>query len=243
MLRRVGAAEPPVRRAFDRWNARHPWSHNDHYHGWILRRLPRRRRLAVDVGCGRGLLVGRLAGRFDEVVGLDSDAAMAEEARAAHAAPGVRVEHTGFADADLPAGGVDLVTMVASLHHLDAGPALARCRALLAPGGRLLVVGLSRPESAADWAWDSASLLLNPLVGLAKHPRRARPAADAGPPMPVRDPAGTFAELAAVAADELPGARLRRRLFFRYTLAWTHPPSQPAPDGRPARAQAVGSGE
>ena len=28
-----------------RLNARHPWSHNDHFHSWILANLPVRRRL------------------------------------------------------------------------------------------------------------------------------------------------------------------------------------------------------
>ncbi len=166
---------------------------------------------------------GDLAEHVVEVVGLDRDAAMAREARASYAGPGVRVEQEGFLEAELPAGDVDVITMVASLHHLDTGSALARCRDLLAPGGRLLVVGLSRPEATADWLWDSVSLLLNPLVGLVKHPRPAGPGAGDETPMPVRDPTETFAELTRVAAAELPGARLRRRLFFRYTLAWTAP--------------------
>ena len=52
-----------------RLNARHPWSHNDHFHRWILRNLPARRRAALDVGCGRGELVAALAPRFGEVIG------------------------------------------------------------------------------------------------------------------------------------------------------------------------------
>ena len=223
MPRRLGSSFPAAVRAFDRWNARHPWSHNDRFHGWVLRNLPEHRGLAVDVGCGRGLLLGRLAAHVDEVIGLDHDSAMARAARASYAGMGVRVEQCGFMAADLPVGDVDLITMVASLHHLDTRSALARSRDLLAPGGRLLVVGLSRPESTVDWLWDSVSLLLNPVVGLAKHPRPAGPDAGDVIAMPVREPTETFAELRRVAGDELPGARLRRRLFFRYTLAWTAP--------------------
>lgn len=37
-------------RRLRRINDRRPWSHNDHFHGWILRRLPARRRRALDVG-------------------------------------------------------------------------------------------------------------------------------------------------------------------------------------------------
>ena len=33
-----------ARRWLDRVNVRHPWNHNEHFHGWILRNLPARRR-------------------------------------------------------------------------------------------------------------------------------------------------------------------------------------------------------
>ena len=59
------ASANPVLASARRWlarvNARHPWSHNEHFHGWILRNLPARRRAAVDVGCGTGVLAGKLA--------------------------------------------------------------------------------------------------------------------------------------------------------------------------------------
>ena len=46
--------------ALNRFNQRHPWSHNDRFHGWVLRRLPRRRETALEVGCGRGELAVRV---------------------------------------------------------------------------------------------------------------------------------------------------------------------------------------
>lgn len=239
----------PIVRAGGRWlhrvNERHPWSHNDHFHGWILRRLPTRRhpdqRLrALDVGCGRGLLLSRLRGRFDEVLGVDADAAMASIAAGRFAGdPAVTVRRARFEGVD---GTFDAVTMVAVLHHLPLETALRHAADLLAPGGRLLVVGLARAETLTDLAWDLPSSLLNPLVGLIKHPQPVRAPVDDGGPgagdsrpgagdsraddrpvMPVRDPAETFAEISRTARAVLPGARLRRRLFFRYTLEWTRP--------------------
>jgi hypothetical protein len=41
--------------------------------------------------------------------------------------------------------------------------------------------------------------------------------------MPVRDATTTLAEIAAAARGPLPGAVIRRRLFFRYTLRWDKP--------------------
>ncbi|CAM3867822.1 class I SAM-dependent methyltransferase [Tsukamurella ocularis] len=204
-------------RALNRFNARHPFSHNDYFHDWILRDLPAHRGRALDVGCGEGLLAARLAERFHAVDAADADAAM-RAVTAARRMPNVRILD-GFDAADGP---YDLVTMIATLHHLDLEPALARCRDLLAPGGRLSVVGLSRPETLADALWVSRSALINPVMGLLRHPA---PATGPAPPpaFPVRDPRETFDEIAAAAAAILPGAVLRRRVPFRYTLAWQAP--------------------
>ncbi|MEU2202582.1 class I SAM-dependent methyltransferase [Isoptericola sp. NPDC019482] len=219
----------PQVRAVGRWlgrvNARYPWNHNDHFHGWILRRLPRRRRRALDVGCGTGTLVARLRRAGATVVGLDADAAMAEVAAARFAGdPGVTVRHGRFED--VPAeGSFDVVTMVASLHHMDLEPALRHAAEVLAPGGRLLVVGHARIGAPRDLAVDLVSSFTNPVVGMVKNLGRSPVAVASGdgPRMPVRDAHQTYGEVRDTACRVLPGARFRQRLFFRYTLEWTRP--------------------
>lgn len=232
----VRDSENPVlvsaRRWLDRVNARHPWNHNEHFHPWILRNLPARHLAAVDVGCGTGLLAGRLAPHFARVTAIDADEGMAAAASARLAGlPQVSVVRCGFAEFASAAGdeGADLITMVAVLHHLDLADTLARIPRLLAPGGRLLVVGLARVDSLADAAVDLVSAAANPVAGLIRHPRPARTprpddaSAASQPEMPVTDPATSLAEIAAAAHTSLPGATVRRRLFFRYTLRWDKP--------------------
>jgi SAM-dependent methyltransferase len=210
-------------------NARHPWNHNEHFHGWILRNLPARRSVAVDVGCGKGVLAGKLATQFAQVTGIDRNAGMVAAASARlRGFPQVSIQRCDFADFVSTAadGGADLITMVAVLHHLDLDDALARIPRLMAPGGRLLVVGLGRPDSLADLAFDVVSGAANPVVGMIKHPRAVRPperAVGAQPIMPVMDPTTTFAEITKAAIAHLPGSTVRRRLFFRYTLRWEKP--------------------
>jgi SAM-dependent methyltransferase len=218
-----------ARRWLAQVNARHPWNHNEHFHVWILGNLPTGRRTAVDVGCGMGVLAGKLAPHFARVTGIDANEAMAAAASTRLARdPAVTIRWCGFGEFASAAscGEADLITMVAVLHHLDLDDTLARIPGLLAPGGRLLVVGLARVNSLADLAVELISAALNPVMGLIKHPRRARPAdgpAAGQPVMPVRDPATTLAEISAAARTHLPGATLRRRLFFRYTLRWDKP--------------------
>ncbi len=214
-------------------NQRHPWSHNEHFHGWILRNLPARRGVALDVGCGGGLLVQRLAPHFRRVVGVDVDAGMADLAAARLAdTPQTTIQRCSFEDfaSKVGDGGFDLITMVAVLHHLDLDDTLARIPRLLAPEGRLLVVGLARVGSPSDLAIDLVSAVANPVVGLIKQPwpvRRPAAAVDGEPVMPVmpvKDPSATWAEVAEVARRRLPGVSGGRRLFFRCTLRWDKHP-------------------
>lgn len=225
LVRRIG-------RGLCRLNARHPWSHNEHFHPWILRHLPPGRRAALDVGCGSGVLLGALAPRFGRVVAIDADATMA--ARAASRFAGheqVTVRRATLAEfaSEGHAGEFDAVTLVAVLHHLELERALQTLRGLVAPGGRLLVVGLAKVTSASDLAIDLVSAVANPLVGLWKHPAPLRvPAPPHDPEMPVRDPGESFAQIRDAACRLLPGARVRRRLFFRYTLEWTRHMAEPS---------------
>ena len=206
----------------DRFNSRHPWSHNDHFHRWIGRNLPARRNLAVDFGCGRGELVSLLAGRFTDVIGTDRDAAMRTEAtRRCAGLSNVTIDD---AQLDELSGPVDLVTMVAVLHHLDVPAALVEVERLLAPGGRFLVVGLAARSwsSVPDVAWELASVVTNPVIGLVKHPLPVR-GEPPRPPFPVRDAELSFDQLRSLVDKTMPGARMRRRLAFRHTIVWTKP--------------------
>jgi 2-polyprenyl-3-methyl-5-hydroxy-6-metoxy-1,4-benzoquinol methylase len=219
----------PLHQTLARVNARHPWNHNEHFHGWILRNLPPRRSVAVDVGCGKGVLAGKLATQFAHVTAIDRNAGMAAAASARlRGFPQVIIRQCDFIDFAPTAGDgeADVITMVAVLHHLDLADTLARIPRLVAPGGRLLVVGLSRPDSLADLAFDVVSGAANPVMGMIKHPRAVRPserAVDSQPAVPVMDPATAFAEIAKAARVHLPGSTIRRRLFFRYTLRWEKP--------------------
>lgn len=209
-----------VSTAVARLNARHPWSHNDHFHRWILANLPARRRAALDVGCGQGGLVAALAPHFATVTGIDSDPRMrADAAERCAGLPGVTIDGGDWTDHGAP---LDLVTMVAVLHHLDVPAALRRVGEVLAPGGRFLAVGLAPPHSVGDHLWDAASILTNPVIGFVKHPRVNRDGVRP-PAYPVQDPTMTYDELRDHVDRALPGATMRHRLGFRHTIAWTHP--------------------
>ncbi|MFH8899211.1 class I SAM-dependent methyltransferase [Streptomyces coeruleorubidus] len=208
-----------VLRALDRFHADRPWDHNARFHRWLLRQLPRRAGAALDVGCGSGDLARLLAGRAERVHGVDADPAITARAREQTPTAVPVTYAVADAPAGLPDGPYDVITCVAVVHHLPFTRALEAFRDRLAPGGTLVIVGVSREGTPADHLLSAASIPLNIVMALLKN--RCRPA-----PRPVsmtartRPPDMTFPEIVREARTVLPGARLRRRLFWRYTLVW-----------------------
>lgn len=206
-------------RALDRYHAARPWDHNAHYHRWLMRQLPRRFDRALDIGCGTGDLARLLATRAQAVHGVDSDPVVVARAREVTSPPVPVTFHVGDALDDLPSGRYDVITCVAVLHHLPFDAALQRFRRHLAPGGTLVVVGLARGTSLGDHLLHGLAALANIAVAWWKNRGRTarRPASMTAR---TRPPTMPFPEIVRTARRRLPGARLRRRLFWRYTLVW-----------------------
>ncbi len=198
------------------------WDHNAHYHDYLLRQLPRSVERALDVGCGGGDFARLLAARARAVDAVDVSPEMIARARTVPAQPSNITWIEGdVLVLDLPLGGYDAVTAIASLHHLPLDAALRRFAGLLRPGGLLAVLGLYRVAAAGDYVLAALAMVSNPAVGAWKAARGAGRLSDAT--MPVRNAASTLAEIRGAADRHLPGAVLRRHLFFRYSLVWRRP--------------------
>ena len=197
------------------------WSHNTHYHRWLLRQLPSQLDMALDVGSGRGRLACILASRARRVDAVDASPAMIAAAQQrCPSSSQVRWIAGDVLDAALPLveGGYDAVTAVSSLHHLPLGAGLDRLAELVRPGGVLAVVGHYRPATLADRCLELVALPANAVVGaaLALTGAGGKPDDDA---MPVRPPTTTLAEVR-LAAARLPGSKVTRGLYWRYLLTW-----------------------
>ncbi|WP_033281219.1 class I SAM-dependent methyltransferase [Streptomyces sp. NRRL F-525] len=218
---------PRLLRALESFNSAHPWSHNAHYHPWLLRQLPRRFGRALDVGCGSGDLVRLLAARATgRVEGIDSDPQIIARAREL-TPPGVSGAPAVFtvvdARAGIPVGPYDVITCVAALHHLPFTETLTRFRDQLAPGGTLVVVGCAREEDLVDHFLAALSIPLNLAMGWLKNRGRRAESRPVAMTAVTRPPAMTFAEVRREAIRVLPRVRPRRWLFWRYTLVWRAP--------------------
>jgi ubiquinone/menaquinone biosynthesis C-methylase UbiE len=104
----------------------------------------------LEVGCGTGHWLAGLDALGRQVYGLDLSAGMLQQARKRRAQIHLvrgRAEHLPF-----PGAAFDLVYCVNAIHHFGRPRAfVAEARRLLAPGGRLAVIGTDPHGRAESW--------------------------------------------------------------------------------------------
>lgn len=193
------------------------WNCNVVRHPAILRAVPERCRDALDVGCGDGLLVRKLASRANRVTGIDKSDDMISRARELAAGyRNVSFMADDFASVELSETGYDFICSVATIHHMDFAATLTRMRELLRPRGRLVVVGLARDASLADWA---KTIVGFPTAWVTRTLHRSN-----GPEgLPMTPPVMSYDQVRDAARRLLPGVLYRRHMRIRYSLVWEAP--------------------
>jgi 2-polyprenyl-3-methyl-5-hydroxy-6-metoxy-1,4-benzoquinol methylase len=116
--------------------------------GFLSRSLPTGARV-LDVGCGRGVILGALADRGFEVHGVEISA---EAVRGADSRAKIRIA-SRLADAGFDADSFDEVVVWHVLEHLpDPRGTLVEVRRILRPGGRLIVAVPNFASLQARWS-------------------------------------------------------------------------------------------
>jgi SAM-dependent methyltransferase len=192
---------------------------NGHYHPLMLKQVPDGARTALDVGCGTGEFARLLTRHGLDVEGVDRNAEViaAAESAASGSGPGPRYRQADLRAERLPDGRYDFISCIASLHHMPFETLLTLRRAL-APGGVLAVLGLYPARTAADFVCAVPALAALNWQRL-RRLRRPEPPSRVRVPI-VWPPPLSYAETRAEAARVLPGAKLRRLLWWRYLLVY-----------------------
>jgi SAM-dependent methyltransferase len=162
-------------------------------------------------------LVQRLATVSKWVTGIDPDpGAIARARRRTGGLTNVTLVEVDFIHYEANEGSFDVVTFVASLHHMDLAAALPKARSLVSPGGELIVVGLAANKKATDWIMSGLMLPFVRLGSSMHHETR-----DVG--VAAIEARESLGEIRATVQRELPGASMRRALYYRYLLRWRKP--------------------
>jgi SAM-dependent methyltransferase len=185
------------------------------YESLVFDVIPAGCKRALDVGCGNGELTRELRGRgVPEVFGIDPDEGCTQRCKDHPEAGDIRYIASDVLTSDLEAGSFDLVSAVASLHHLDARSGLVRLRSLVAPGGVLIVIGLARPDLPKDLPVEVTAQIVGRI-------RRWPGRLDSAPQPPtIWPPPERYSTMRRLATELLTGVRWRRHLLWRYSLVW-----------------------
>jgi 2-polyprenyl-3-methyl-5-hydroxy-6-metoxy-1,4-benzoquinol methylase len=185
------------------------------YESLVFDVIPADCKRALDVGCGNGELTRELRRRgVPEVVGIDPDEACIQRSKDHPESGDIRYIASDVLTSDLAAGSFDLVSAVASLHHLDARSGLVRLRSLVAAGGVLIVIGLARPDLPKDLPVEVVAQVVGKI-------RRSPDRLDSAPQPPtIWPPPERYSTMRRLATELLPGMRWRRHLLWRYSLVW-----------------------
>ena len=141
-------------------NERHLAVHYARVADDILGLAPGGGAVLLDYGCGEALEAGRVSAAVGRLHLYDAAPETRARLRARHGAnPGISVLDEAGLDR-LPAGAIDLILVNSVIQYLsreELEALLGRCRAWLAPGGRLVVADVIPPGGSA--AADALSLL------------------------------------------------------------------------------------
>ena len=216
---------PTVQADFDRIAlvSQEGWNHNTHYHAFLLRQLPPRLGEALDLGCGTGAFARLLAGRAEQVIGIDLSPQMVRLARErSTGVPNVRYQVADATTWPFGRERFDCVASIATLHHLPLAQTLSKMRDALRPGGTLLVLDLYQSQGVRDRLSDVLSVPVHLVLRLLRT-GRLRDSPETREAWAQHAPHERYLSLAQVrriCARVLPGARVRKHLLWRYSIVW-----------------------
>ncbi len=192
------------------------WNHNTAYYGWIKKNTANCRDI-LDVGCGDGSLVRYLEDSRRSISGIDIDEGCIKRALGEYG-----TANTNYICGDFETYNFgkefDAVIFVASIHHMDMAAALNKAKAILKPGGMILIVGLAKPSNPLDWLVEALRVVPCVVISKVRHMQSSE---DGG--IPVSYDFQGMNEVREIADSLLPSSKIKYGLYYRYLLNWRSP--------------------
>ncbi len=208
------------------------WNHNERYHEYLLSHVPERCGRVLEIGCGAGAFARLLARRAESVLAIDLSPRMIRLARErSEAYANIEFVNGDVTAFQFPEEQFDCIATLTTLHHLPTEAILKKVRRALKPGGVFVCLDLYRRSGLTDLLFDCAAYPSSLLLRLLKtgRPRPPKDVREAYAAHGKTDTLLTLPQAERVCADSLPGALLRRHLFWRYSVVWKKRPRGATP--------------
>ncbi|MDQ6661583.1 MAG: methyltransferase domain-containing protein, partial [Chloroflexota bacterium] len=199
------------------------WNHNSHYHNFLLKYVPVSCKNALEIGCGTGAFARFLAERAQQVLALDLSSQMIKIARErSEQYQNIDFRVANVLEWEFPTEQFDCIVSIATLHHLPLEEMLTKMKSALKVDGTLIVLDVCQAEGLFDVLTSIFTFPANIVLqwiknGQLRTPREVR---EAWNEHGQRDSYLTVSQVRQICAAVLPGAQVRKHLFWRYSIIW-----------------------
>ncbi len=199
------------------------WNHNSHYHPFLLKYVPSPCENALEIGCGTGELARSLAQHTLHMLTLDLAPQMIRLARERSAQyTNIDFKCADFMQEDLPDESFDYIVSIATLHHLPLEAVLKKIKKTLKVNGTLAILDLFEQEGTADKLRSLAAIPVNMFLNVVRNGRvrSSREKRAVWGEHGKRDVYLKVSQVREICSAILPGAKVRKHFFWRYSIVW-----------------------
>ncbi|MEL6458018.1 MAG: class I SAM-dependent methyltransferase [Cyanobacteria bacterium J06621_15] len=204
-------------------NEQQGWNHNSHYHRFLLKQLPLKCKIILDIGCGTGEFSRLLAKRADKVIAIDLSPNMIEIAKEkSKQYPNIDFQVADVLQWDFPSEEFDAIISIATVHHLAVEELLSNLKTALKLGGKLIILDLLEHENLGDKLSDFIAVPLNYFFQTTKN-RDIKISPEAVQAMREHlrtDKYLTLSQARRIYQSSLRKAKVKKHLFWRYSMVW-----------------------
>jgi ubiquinone/menaquinone biosynthesis C-methylase UbiE len=199
------------------------WSHNAHYHKFLINQIPEQSRQILEIGCGTGEFSRLLAGRAERVLAIDLSPQMIRLAKErSKLYPNIDFVEDDVMSYQLPDNQFDCIASLTTIHHLPIESILKKIKNALRPGGVFVCLDLYQRANLTDLLLDSVAYPTSLFLRLIKtgKPKLSKEIRQAYADHGKTDTYLTLLQIKRICARVLPDAILNRHLFWRYSIIW-----------------------
>lgn len=199
------------------------WNHNNCYFNYLLGFLPKHLETCLDIGCGQGELSALLARRANKVIGVDLSGRMIQRAQEENALPNIEYICANILEMNFEDNSLDVIITTATAHHLPFEWLLKFAKQKLKNSGVLVVLDLARAETLSDMILWGFAAIPNVFINIIKNGRLHKDDPHSAAVWRKHGEHDTYMsvnEIKALTTKYLPGALVKRKLFWRYILVW-----------------------